>query len=192
MTRPADRDGSLDVEAAAGAALDRGDHAGAATAILRGYGPQILSYLTAVLRDEDRAGEAFADFSEDLWRGLPGFERRCPLRAWAYKIARHAALKIAADPYRRRAETLASEGYSRLAAEVRSSTALHLRSESRALLNELRAGLTLDEQTLLVLRIDRKLEWREVAAALDADEAALRKRYERLKEQLRRQLRDPG
>jgi RNA polymerase sigma-70 factor (ECF subfamily) len=152
MGLPADPAASVDIEALANAALDRGDHAGAATTLLRGYGPQILSYLTAVLRDEDRAGEAFADFSEDLWRGLPSFERRCPLRAWAYKIARHAALKIASDPYRRRGEALASDAYTQLAAEVRSTTAVHLRTESKDWLNELRAELTLEEQTLLVLR----------------------------------------
>jgi RNA polymerase sigma-70 factor (ECF subfamily) len=177
-------------EARIGRALAEGDCAGAATAAIRAFGPEILGYLHAVVRDEALASDAFSAFCEDLWRGIGGFRGECSLRAWAYKLAWHAALRAMGDPFRRRARVFATGEVERLVAEVRSTTALHLRDESKAVLAEIRAALAPDEQTLLVLRIDRGLSWSEIARVLDeggepASEAALRKRFERLKERLR-------
>ena len=46
---------------------------------------------------------------------------------------------------------------------VRTTTALHLRSEVKDQVSRLRERLEPDEQTLLILRVDRALSWREVA-----------------------------
>ena len=54
------------VEAEVGRQLDAGDLSSATAAILRGYGPAILTYLAALARDEDRANDAFSQFCEDL------------------------------------------------------------------------------------------------------------------------------
>ncbi len=67
----------------------------------------------------------------------------------------------------------------------------------RAHLAELRAELSDEEQTLLVLRIDQQLAWEEIAEVLATpvatpDAAMLRKRFERLKERLARLARDRG
>jgi RNA polymerase sigma-70 factor (ECF subfamily) len=51
----------------------RGDHAGAATAIVRDYGPEILGFLMATHRDPVEANDTFAEVAEGVWRGLPGF-----------------------------------------------------------------------------------------------------------------------
>jgi DNA-directed RNA polymerase specialized sigma24 family protein len=56
----------------------------------------------------------------------------------------------------------------------------------------LRAELTDEEQELLTLRIDRELEWEEIAAILDATSAALRKRFERLIPRLEQMARERG
>jgi DNA-directed RNA polymerase specialized sigma24 family protein len=56
----------------------------------------------------------------------------------------------------------------------------------------LRAELTDDEQELLTLRIDRELEWEEIAAILDATSSALRKRFERLIPRLEQMARERG
>ena len=170
------------------AALDRGDREAAATAVVRGYGPAILGYLRVLLRDDASAAEAFAVFSEDLWRGLPGFRREASVRTWVYALAYHAALRVGRDAYRRRGRRLETTDAARLAAEVRSVTAEHLRTENKDRLASLRDALTPAEQTLLVLKLDRDMSWREVAEVLGdgADEATLRKRYERLKLKLRK------
>src|SRR5574340_434197 len=82
--------------------LDAGDHRGAAEVVMRDLGPQILGYLTSVLRNDADAGEVFSQFAEDLWRGLPGLRGDCPLRVWAYRLAWHAAARPLRDPYRAR------------------------------------------------------------------------------------------
>lgn len=172
--------------------VDAGDVGGAATLALRGYGPQILGYLTAVLRSEDRAADAFALFSEHLWQGLATFRRASSIRTWAYKLAVHAAVDITRDASRHKADPLASALASGIADEVRTETAAHLRTENKTAVQKLREELTMDEQTLLILRIDRGLEWEEVADALDVESPTLRKRFERIKEKLRDLARERG
>jgi RNA polymerase sigma-70 factor (ECF subfamily) len=188
----------VDAEARCLEALDRRDHAGAATLLVREYGPQLLGYLCSVLRSEADAGEVFSMFSEDLWRGLPGFRRECPVRVWCYRLAWHAAARFLRDPYRGRGRRLETTELSRIVAEVRSSVFLGRDQARQATLDRLREGLTPDERTLLVLRVDRGLSWGEVALVLGdereapVEEPALRKRFERLKEKLAERARQEG
>jgi RNA polymerase sigma-70 factor (ECF subfamily) len=188
----------VSVEERLDALLARGDHAAAAEVILREYGPQILGYIASVVRSDGDAGDVFSQFTEDLWRGLPGMRRECPVRVWAYRIAWHAAARFLRDPYRQRGRRLETTELSRIAEEIRSSV-LHGREEVRRQgIERLRAMLSPEEQTLLVLRLDRGLSWREVSIVLEeeqgapVEEAALRKRFERVKERLVRLARDEG
>jgi RNA polymerase sigma-70 factor (ECF subfamily) len=187
-----------EVEARCLEALDRGDQAGAATLLVREYGPQLLGYLCAVLRSETDAAEVFSMFSEDLWRGLPGFRRECPVRVWCYRLAWHAAARFLRDPYRGRGRRLETTELSRVVDEVRSSVFLGRNEARQAGLERLRGELDPDEQTLLVLRLDRALAWRDVAVVLaeeggaPVDEATLRKRFERLKDRLTARAREEG
>lgn len=68
---------------------------------------------------------------------------------------------------------------------MRTQTATHLRTETKTAVQKLREELSLDEQTLLILRIDRQLEWDDVAEAMGTPAVTLRKRFERVKEKLR-------
>jgi RNA polymerase sigma-70 factor (ECF subfamily) len=178
------------------AALEAGDIDEACTIAVKGYGPQILGYLRAVVRDTEDAGEVFSQFAEDLWRGLRGFRGESSVRVWAYKLAWHAASRFARDPYRRRAEPLPSTLASRLAASLLTTSQPALDQRS-AEVERLRRHLGPEEQTLLILRIDRQLSWREVAQVMaddgnPVDEATLRKRYERLKAKLARLAKEEG
>jgi RNA polymerase sigma-70 factor (ECF subfamily) len=179
------------------ALLDGGDISGAATEALRGYGPQVLGYLTAVLRDEDDAHDVFSQFAEDLWRGLPGFRRESAVRTWAFRLAWHAASRYARDPYRKRHRPILSTEASRIAAEVRSTMSTYAPGGRADKLVKLRESLDAEEQTLLILRVDKAMPWEDVAQVLGADgeaatPAALRKRFERLKEKLGRLAREQG
>jgi RNA polymerase sigma-70 factor (ECF subfamily) len=180
-----------ELEEAVGRHLDKGELSEAATAAIRGYGPEILGYLAAILRDDDAAAESFSRFAEDLWKGLPGFKRKASMRTWAYRVAWNAAQDTIADAFRRRGRRLDTSEMSQLAVSVRSSSAEFLADAAKARLQALRANLQPDEQTLLVLRLNRGLAWSEVAEVLSTaeeqlDPAAVRKRYERLKEKLRK------
>ena len=185
------------VEAEVGRQLAAGDLSSATAAILRGYGPAILTYLAALARDEDRANDAFSQFCEDLWRGLPSFRRDASARTWAYKLAWHAWLRNERDAFRRLGRPLASEEMARIVAEVRSTTALHFRSEAKDAVARLRQQLTPAEQSLLVLRIDRGLSWSDVASVMSTPEEHLdaqtvAKRFQRVKDRLRKLAEDAG
>jgi RNA polymerase sigma-70 factor (ECF subfamily) len=123
-----------------------------------------------------------------VWRGFPTWEARASARAWAYSVAWNAAGRLFRDPWHRRRRKLQTSVASKLAAAVLSSSRLDL-ERREAGLEQLRAILTPEEQSLLVLRVDRELSWGEVAVAMGerddvASLAALRKRFERLKAKL--------
>jgi len=189
---------AVDLEGRIRLALLRRDLDAACSEAMRGYGPQILSYLRAVVRDPEGADEVFSQFCEDVWRGLAGFRGESSVRVWAYKLAWHAASRYARDPYRRRRQRLGTTLASRLAESVMSTA--DLRVEKRAgEMEKLRELLAPEERALLVLRVDRELSWREVAQALASDEgpdapdeAALRQRFRRLREKLARLAREEG
>ncbi len=183
-----------DTERAVRDQLARGEVDRAATAAIESYGPAIFGYLLTLL-DEDDARDVFSMFAEHLWRGLPGFRGEGSLRSWCYRLAWTAAARHLRDPYRRRRERLPSTAASRLAASIASASALG--GGRREQLRRLRETLDPEEHTLLVLRIDKELEWDEVAAVLSTEgrpvtPAALRKRFERLKAKLARIARDEG
>jgi RNA polymerase sigma-70 factor (ECF subfamily) len=177
--------------------LERGEFSAAATNALRGYGPEILGYLIVVLHDVDAADEAFAQFSEDLWTGMRHYRRACSMRTWVYKLAWEAAKPIFRDPYRRRKIPMDDGEWSKIEAEVRRNTAPYLKTTVKGRLTRIRERLDPGDQTLLTLRIDQKLSWRDVATVFSCDGEsvdvpALRKRYERLKDRLRKMAEEEG
>lgn len=165
--------------------IAEGRLAEAATAIVRGYGPGILGYLATLLRSDEDAREVFAQFGEELWRGLPRFERNSSVKTWAYAIAYHCAQRHRRSGARRRTRPLRSSEYSKLAASIASTSRSFSRTAAERKLDRLRATLDDEEQTLLVLRLDRKMAWQEVAEVVGLDSAVVRKRFSRLKERLR-------
>ncbi len=189
--------GAMSLDARVQALLAGGRRREATAAAIQDLGPQVLSYLSAILRSEADANEVFSQFAEDLWKGLPAFRGDASLRSWAYRVAWHASARFVRDPYRQRGRRLETTEASRLAEEVRSSAAGEeaWRDERMA---KLREALEPEETTLLILRVDRGLAWREVAMVLadegapPVSEAALRKRFERLKEKLGKAAKDAG
>lgn len=195
---------SADVEARIRARCEAQDYRNAAEIAIRAYGPEIFGYLLSLGADTTRANDVFSVFAEDLWSSLPGFRWECALRSFAYGIARHALFRISRDPYRRRATPLSqSPEVYEIAEEVRTRTAEHLRTETKDRFAALRDKLDPTDRELLVLRIDRRLSWQDVARIMLAEEIGagpgegealnraagkLRKRFERVKDTLREHL----
>jgi RNA polymerase sigma-70 factor (ECF subfamily) len=187
------------LEARIRSAADAARWSDAATVALGGYGEEVLGYLVAVTRNETDARDAFSIFAESLWRGLPGFRWECAFRTWAYGLARNALARIKRDPHRRRAVPLEDAHVEALVEKLRSRTSTFLRTETKDKIARLRAALAPDDQTLLILRINRGLAWRDIArvlapdgatgAVLDRQAASLRKRFERLKTDLKERAR---
>ena len=173
--------------------LDGGDPDLAATVALEDLGPAILGWLRA-LHGPDDGDEVFADFAERFWKGLPGFRGESTLKAWAYRIAWNASHNFRDDAWRRRRQRLATSAASRLADRLTRSAGAPREAARLARLRELLAP---EDHALLVLRLDREMAWEEIAGVLSASgplvsAAALRKRYERVKERLGRMARDEG
>jgi RNA polymerase sigma-70 factor (ECF subfamily) len=186
----------MDVEERIRERLEAGDPRAAATEAIRGLGPQVLRYLRSMLRDEDAARDAFSQFAENLWKGIASFRGQSSARAWALRLAWNAALDLRRDAWRRRGRRFATGEASALAESIRTKTAVRVERQREALA-ELRASLSAEDRSLLLLRVDQQLSWEEVAEVL-AEEGkparpdALMKRFERLKERLGKMARDRG
>ncbi|MGN6109172.1 MAG: RNA polymerase sigma factor [Kofleriaceae bacterium] len=175
--------------------VERGEIDQATEQAIRRYGPELIGWLCAILPEHGDAHEAFSRMSEDLWRSLPKFERRCSLRTWCYMLARHAAGRVRNEPNRRR-ELLVSSipSVAHAVTHVWNTTRINEQRE-HDVYAELRRSLDEEAQTLLVLRVDRDLSWRDIAVVMLGDTAgpdeltrkaaALRKQFERVKDQLR-------
>lgn len=188
-------------------ALDERRYEAAATIIIRSLGPEVLRLLVAIHRDQDDASEVFSKFAEALWKALPAFERRSSVRSWTYAIARMTSLRHRRDGRRRNRRIVTPTRSSilrRAEVEVRTATLSFLRTERRSQLTALRESLAPEDQTLLILRVDRELSWEELAVVLGMDpnlsgaqalkrEAArLRKRFQIVKSKLRKQALELG
>jgi len=177
------------------------DYAAALTLTIRSYGPEVFGWLTAQLRDAEQAREAFAWFAEDLWNSLRNFRGECSVRTWAYAVARNSLRR-----FRERGRAGQLDGV--VLSEVSRASVLmvapitsdsHFTKERKLdLIERLRGELDEEDQALLTLRVDKGLNWREVATVLHfegtlpsedvlaREEARLRKRFQLVKDKLRK------
>jgi len=198
---------ATDSEARIRARFDAGDTKGAGTALLEAYGREVLGFLIARLRDREAASEVFSQFAEDLWKSLGTFRWQCSARAWAYMIARQVASRHIQSARRRRRRELSlshAGPLSAIAEQIRTATFATGRADAHSRAAMLRERLPIDDQTLIILRVNRRLEWNEIArvmardgealsdAALTKAAARLRKRYQLAKEKLRRMAVEEG
>lgn len=187
-----------ELEAQIRSACDSKDYDRAATIALEGYGAELMSFLFALLRSASDADDVYGIVCESLWKSLPEFRWDSAFRTYAYTIARHAWLKYVRDPRNRTpAAALSSPSAEAVAERAHTRTATYLRTETKDKVAELRAQLDPEDQTLLILRINRQLAWRDIAKIMNDDTddagitraaAALRKRFERLKDDLRAKI----
>jgi RNA polymerase sigma-70 factor, ECF subfamily len=193
---------SEEIEAAVHSHHAAGRLDAALTAALDGYGEEVYGFLVSRLRDEDVAADVFSQACEDLWQSLGRFEWRCAMRTWMYRLARSAAVRHERSPANRAGRRLRLSQVSELADRLRSRTHEVQRTEIKDRFAELRAELAADDQALLTLRVDRGLEWNDIARVLADDEPAgaelarasarLRQRFKTVKERLRQRAIETG
>lgn len=179
-------------------ATTAGDYQRAATETLQLYGSELFGYLCNVARDEDLASDAFGATCERMWKGLASFRWESSLRSWLYTIARNALSTLRAHPSRRPERHASESEIAELAHKIRTETLPIHRTEVRAGIRALREELSPEDAELVLLRIDRKMSWRDIARVVyegedpDRHTAALRKRFERAKDHLRRLATERG
>ena len=181
------------------AEFDSGNFDGAATRFIQRFGGEILGYIVGRMGNAAAGADVFSSFTEDFWSGLPNFKWRTSIRGWAYTLARNVCYRhlTAARHQARYIHLGCGSGFQLEAAKLRSATLKHLRTEMKSKMREIRERLPQDDQTLLILRVDQKLSWDELAVILsgegddmsDVDKkrwsAKLRKRFQSIKERLR-------
>ena len=184
------------------ARVEAGDIDGASSLAIRAYGGELIGFLQAIARDEALAADAFAIASQQLWSHLARFRWEATLRTWFYQLGRNVLYQLRRDPRRRPDRNLPLSILTSIADIQRQPTAPYQKTESKNALRALRESLDPEDHELLILRLDRGMSWKDIARAtagederassLDARAAALRKRYERLKQQLRERMVECG
>ena len=166
----------------------------AATLALRELGPEVLGFLSGVLGDAD-ADEVYSAWSERLWRSLKGFEGRCSLRTWMYVLARREISRFRKGA-RRHAEGRVPLSELADVLPAHSRTRSTIATEKQRQLTALRDELPIEDRTLLILRVDRKLSFDEIALAFSdnpeafaevdrrREAARLRKRFQLVRQRL--------
>jgi RNA polymerase sigma-70 factor (ECF subfamily) len=175
--------------------IARGEFDQATERTIRLYGPELIAWLCAMLPGEADAHDAFSRMSEQLWRSLQQFDGRCSLRTWCYMLARQAAFHVRTRPRHQREVLLATVPSLLGAVTYVWNTSRGVEQQATSVYAEIRSELDDDDQTLLVLRVDRNLAWRDIAIVMlgesaDPDAvtrkaASLRKQFERVKQRLR-------
>lgn len=174
-----------------------------ATQALDQYGAELYGFLVSLVGNEPDAAEVFAQVSEDFWTGIPSFASRCSMRTWLYVLARNAASRFRRSPWNRSARRTGDARLDDFVASARSRTQPWLRTDVKDRFRALRESLDPDDRALLILRVDRALPWQDIAQVMLGDQvvaeeaqerevARLTKRFQLLKEDLRRRAREAG
>lgn len=156
------------------ALLARGERSAALEAVLAAYGAEVFGMIVGVV-DKRRIGEqVYADVLARAVQSIGELDSSQPVRLWLYNIA-HRALSA----HRKR--------------NVGDATTRT--EELRPVVAAVRRGLNQEDRELLILHVDRALDWSQLArvelggdastAAIDSEAAALATRFERLIDRMR-------
>jgi RNA polymerase sigma-70 factor (ECF subfamily) len=163
--------------------------------VLRELGPEILGFLSGVLGDAD-GDEVYSAWSERLWKSLKGFEGRCSLRTWTYVLARREISRFRKGMRRHAEGRVPLSELQDVLANPKSRTRTTIATAKQRQFSALRDELPIEDRTLLILRVDRKLSFDEIAlvfaenpeSVTDDDRrreaARLRKRFQLVKQRL--------
>lgn len=173
----------------------RGEYGAAVELAMRTYGPELRRLMASVLHHPELAKDAFGLFSENLVKGLPGFRWESSFRTWAYRLARNACYHQLHSPSLR--EQPVSEPAANEPQRHRTDTHPWQRTAVKERFRALREQLEPQERMLLMLRVDQRQPWTEIARVMvESDEpltrdalnrraAALRQQFQRVKARLR-------
>lgn len=163
------------------------------------YGQRLCAFILGLVKDPATA----ADVQQDLWIAVyahaPRFRWESSFKGWLYLLARRMAIKaVQRDRQRheRAGVPLSQAAESRLAAHLATSIAMWKKDDFKQRFRALRDQLSEKDRTLLVMRADQELPFREIAlalaepdenldaAALKTRETTLMKRFQRVKQRL--------
>lgn len=167
--------------------VNEGSQREAADLLLARFSPELRPFLHRLLGDTALADEAHSATCERMWRGLATFRWECSLRSWSYIIARREASRCRARHVRARGHETTLSAAEQVAQA--GNTAATISTAARDQLEQLRTTLTDEERDILVLRVERGLAWKEIAASFldenDLDPEVVAREATRLRQRFR-------
>lgn len=163
------------------AALVRGEGKQAVEIAMAFFGPELYGFVTAALTGERGVLDVYAGLVAALPDALREFQWRCELRVFLYHQAR-LALRRHHESKRGGRLAMMPPLHARLALLP------PFRRQRRLAVATLRSALAPDDREVIVLRVDRRLRWIELAVTAlgeTADEQALRAEARRIRERFR-------
>jgi RNA polymerase sigma-70 factor (ECF subfamily) len=174
-----------------------------ATLAIETYGAELYGFLANVLDGSPCAADVLSQTIEAFWYSLSEFRAGCSVRTWLYLLARRTVKRHKRQPWHRL--RTGEDHLTELVAFAHSRTAPWQQTAIKTRFRDLRDKLDPDDRMLLVLRIDRDMEWTDIAqVTLDAnvadrdatelarEAARLRKRFQLIKGKLREHARESG
>lgn len=155
-------------------------------ALVDRYKDAIVTYLTRLTGDRDRAEDLAQETFLRLYRGAAGYDERGQLRAYLYRIATNLARSEARRA--RRLRLLAPLLHPGVAHEPPASAAGLLRDELQRQVAAAVAALPLRWRVPLVLHEIEGWPYAEIAAQLGLREGTVKSRIHRGRQRLRRTL----
>ena len=154
-----------------------------------GHGHHIYAWLRGVMKDDHDADEVFNEFFLAVFEDIGSYRGDGPLKSWLYRVARNTAHTFWRNRNQRREVPLGVDD--EVIQKARTSTKEWKKSTVKDAFQLLRLELSEEEQTLLILRVDRDMDWEDVARVfIDVNEStpsdALPKEVNRLKQQFSR------
>lgn len=176
-------------------ACEQLDYSLAVEIALRALQPEMRRFLSGVLRNQESVQDVFGAFTEQLWQGLPRFRWESSFRTWAYRLLRGACYQFLHSPAARE-EVTDAPIQEDIPDPSRSVTQPWLKTEIKQAFIALRQKLDAKDRMLLLLRVDQRLPWEEIARIVEESDtlteqevrqkaAALRQHFQRVKDRLR-------
>jgi len=163
------------------------DFPGAYTAAVRAYGSALRTHISTIIRDQDRANDAYSAFLLNLWAGLEGFRGDSTFFYWAKRVATNTANREHRDSWNRRGERL--DDADRLqASPPRWTTAKYRRTSEKLRSRMARANLRVEEELVVGLHVDWHFDFNTIEELTGIAAGTARMRYKRAKDKLKKVL----
>jgi DNA-directed RNA polymerase specialized sigma24 family protein len=145
--------------------IRKGDFAAAARQALQTHGPELFGFLIGVLDDVNLARTLYGDVGQRAASEIEAFRWRCTLRLWLYGLGRREL----------RDRRLRRRGVPAARPRPGSDPAVTLsrrRTELTGAIAAIRHALTEEEREILILHVDRRLDWDDLAVTSLGEDAS--------------------
>jgi RNA polymerase sigma-70 factor (ECF subfamily) len=161
-------------------------------ALFHRYTPRLVSFLTRMVREPDRAEELAQEVFVRIYQARDRYEPKAKFSTWLFGIASNLALNELALAYRKRERAWDGSGVERIEDSGPSAeeSVDALRTAER--LEKALARLPDRQRAALLLRAEEGLGYAEIAEAIGASPSGVKSLIHRARENLLTQLRGSG